>query len=162
MKSEVCRITTALNEAAVRYVVAGGLAVIAHGYLRATLDIDLVIDLERENLNKALEVLEHLGFHPRLPLSKEQLADPEIRAKWAEKKGMVVFPLWNPEDPAFIVDIFIRCPFDFDVEYQKAAWIRLDEHLEIPFVSRETLIRMKKEVGRTRDLEDIEHLELEA
>jgi hypothetical protein len=33
MKTEVRQITTALNEASVRYVIAGGLAVIAHGYL---------------------------------------------------------------------------------------------------------------------------------
>ena len=37
----VCR---ALNDASVRFLVAGGLAVNAHGYLRLTYDVDLVVD----------------------------------------------------------------------------------------------------------------------
>ena len=36
-----------LDEAGVRYLVAGGLAVNAHGYLRFTRDIDLVVHLVR-------------------------------------------------------------------------------------------------------------------
>ena len=55
MKREVQQIAEALNNANVRYVVAGGLAVVAYGYLRLTMDVDLVIDLERENLLPALE-----------------------------------------------------------------------------------------------------------
>jgi len=35
-------IVRALNGAGVRYLVAGGLAVGAHGYPRATMDVDLV------------------------------------------------------------------------------------------------------------------------
>jgi hypothetical protein len=33
--------------------VAGGLAVVAHGYVRLTMDIDLIIQLEDKNLNEA-------------------------------------------------------------------------------------------------------------
>ena len=39
-------IVAALDGAGVRYLVAGGLAVNAHGYLRMTNDVDLV-DIER-------------------------------------------------------------------------------------------------------------------
>jgi len=38
-------IATALRDAGVRYLVAGGVAVNAHGYLRLTYDVDLVIQL---------------------------------------------------------------------------------------------------------------------
>jgi len=38
------------NEAGVRFLVAGGLAVNAHGYVRFTKDADLVIDLTAENI----------------------------------------------------------------------------------------------------------------
>jgi hypothetical protein len=161
MKTEVRQITTALNEASVRYVVVGGLAVVAHGYVRATMDVDLVIDLARDNLVKALGALEKIGFRPRLPVSKEQFADPEMRERWIEEKGMVVFPLWNPEAPTLIIDVFVQSPFDFDAEYKKAAWIDLDDDLTIPFVAKDSLIRMKQDAGRPKDMDDIEHLKKE-
>ena len=44
----------ALQEAEARYLVVGGLAVIAHGYVRLTKDIDLVLDLSSEALPRAL------------------------------------------------------------------------------------------------------------
>jgi hypothetical protein len=161
MKNEVRRITTALNEASVRYVVVGGLAVVAHGYVRATMDVDLVIDLNRENLVKALGALESIGFRPRLPVSKEQFADPETREQWVKEKHMLVFPLWNPDAPTLIIDVFVKSPFDFDEEYQKAVWIDYDDDLAIPFVARDSLIQMKQEAGRPKDLNDIEHLEMD-
>lgn len=43
--SSVEAILEALNGAGVSYLVAGGLAVNAHGYGRATFDIDLVVRL---------------------------------------------------------------------------------------------------------------------
>jgi len=161
MKNEVRRITTALNEASVRYVVVGGLAVVAHGYVRATMDIDLVIDLNRENLVNALGALEKIGFCPRLPVSKEQFADPEMREQWIKEKHMLVFPLWNPDAPTLIIDVFVKSPFDFDGEYKKAVWIDFDDELTIPFVARDSLIRMKQEAGRPKDMDDIEHLNKE-
>jgi len=50
----------ALNEAEVRYLVAGGLAVVAHGYLRFTADLDIILQLEKSNLDRALEALKKL------------------------------------------------------------------------------------------------------
>jgi len=55
---------SALNDNRVRYLVAGGLAVVAHGYLRTTQDIDLVLDLEEDNTRRALKALEELGYNP--------------------------------------------------------------------------------------------------
>ena len=43
------QIFQALNSAGVRYLVAGGLAVNAHGYLRFTKDVDFVLQLQDEN-----------------------------------------------------------------------------------------------------------------
>jgi hypothetical protein len=39
-------IVQALDAANVRYLIAGGLAVVAHGHLRFTADVDLVLDPE--------------------------------------------------------------------------------------------------------------------
>jgi hypothetical protein len=42
----------ALHDSQVRFVVIGGVAVAAHGYLRATEDLDIVPDPDRENLRR--------------------------------------------------------------------------------------------------------------
>lgn len=41
-KNSVEAIVGALNEAGVRYLIVGGMAVVAHGYLRFTADLDLM------------------------------------------------------------------------------------------------------------------------
>ncbi len=56
-------IVRALNDAQVRYLIVGGLAVNAHGYERLTKDVDLVIGLEPENIIKGLQVLQAIGYH---------------------------------------------------------------------------------------------------
>ncbi len=159
MKTEVKQVAAALNEASVRYVIAGGLAVIVHGYMRMTMDVDLVIDLEQGNLLRALDALEKIGYIPRLPVTKEQFADADTRESWINDKHMLVFPLWNPaRENSMVIDVFVKSPFDFDAEYKKAVWVHLDEGLATPFVARDSLIRMKQEAGRPKDLDDIEHL----
>lgn len=48
---------TALNGSRVKYLIVGGLAVIAHGYERLTKDVDLVIGLEPGNISRGLRAL---------------------------------------------------------------------------------------------------------
>jgi predicted nucleotidyltransferase len=47
-----------LNEAGARYLVVGGLAVVAHGYVRLTADVDLVTAMDDENIRKTVAALE--------------------------------------------------------------------------------------------------------
>ena len=49
-------------------------AVMAHGYQRTTVDLDLVVQLLPQNLLTAFEVLGLLGYQPRIPVSDEQFA----------------------------------------------------------------------------------------
>ena len=42
------------NAAGVRYMIAGGLAVVAYGYNRLTVDVDAILEFEPENLSRAL------------------------------------------------------------------------------------------------------------
>ena len=44
---ELCR---QLNEANVRYLLIGGFAVILHGFVRGTRDIDILVDASLENV----------------------------------------------------------------------------------------------------------------
>ena len=72
----------ALNAAAVKYLVVGGLAVNAYGYERLTRDLDLVIGLEPENIIRGLRALLGLGYRISIPVTPEQFADPENRKVW--------------------------------------------------------------------------------
>jgi hypothetical protein len=54
-----------LAEAEIRFVLVGGLAVNAWGYLRATRDVDVVPDPSGENLAKLDTLLKELGREGR-------------------------------------------------------------------------------------------------
>lgn len=57
MSDRVEWVLTPLERAEVRYLVVGGVAVVLHGYLRTTLDLDLVVQLERGNVERALSAI---------------------------------------------------------------------------------------------------------
>lgn len=148
----------ALNHAGVRYLVAGGLAVNAHGYQRLTADLDMVIQLDRANILAAFEALSELGYRPIVPVTSEQFAKPEQRRQWIEQKGMQVLNLSSNAHPDTTVDVFVTEPFDFDREYAVALRAEIAPEIEVRFVSVPTLISMKDAAGRPRDRDDIEHL----
>ncbi|WP_348675907.1 hypothetical protein [uncultured Abyssibacter sp.] len=153
-------VLTALENANVRYLVVGGLAVNAHGYARYTKDIDLVIQLDQHNVLRAFHALEPLGYQPLLPVKPEQFADADTRACWVRDRNMQVFQLWSDAHRETPIDVFVTEPFDFDAEYDRASRRRFGETLDIPIVSRDTLIRMKRAAGRVQDLADIDNLRL--
>ena len=62
-------IARALDEARVRYLVVGGLAVVMHGYSRATYDLDLVVQLDQDNVVGAFQALGTLGYRPLVPVT---------------------------------------------------------------------------------------------
>jgi hypothetical protein len=153
-------IARALQDAAVRYLVAGGLAVNAHGYLRFTKDVDLVVQLDTDNVRRALAALAALGYRPAIPVQAEQFADPAQREMWAREKGMQVFQLWSDRHKETPIDVFVTEPFGFDREYAQAVVKPLRDDLPVRFVTIPTLIRMKEVADRPQDRIDIEHLRL--
>jgi len=152
------QIFRALNDAGVQYLVVGGLAVNAHGYLRFTKDIDFVVQLLPENIKQAFAALGALGYRPNVPVTGEQFADPVQRQSWIDDKGMQVLQLWSDEHRETPIDIFVTEPFSFEEEYQRALIKPLYGKIEVRFVSIPTLIRMKKLADRAQDHIDIENL----
>ncbi len=148
----------ALNDAGVRYLVVGGLAVVAHGYVRLTADIDLVFAIDESNLRKAVTALESLGYRPRAPVAFSEFPDPARRAAWRRDKGMAVFSAFSPEHPATEIDLFLEPPFDFDDVFTRAARMEFVPGLPVPMIGLEDLISMKEAVGRPQDLEDVRRL----
>lgn len=151
-------IAGAMARAGVRYLVAGGLAVNAHGYLRFTKDIDIVVALDATNVHAAFEALAAIGYHPSVPVSAEQFGDEQVRRGWIEDKGMQVLNFFSDRYPATSVDVFVHEPFDFDAEYERALLGDIGPELSVRFVSIPTLIAMKEAAGRPRDDDDIKHL----
>lgn len=151
-------IARALNEADVRYLIAGGVAVNAHGYLRYTQDIDLVIALDPANIIAAFEALAQLGYKPLVPLTAEQFADRALREQWIKYKGMQVLNLYSDFHRETTVDMFVTEPFDFSEEYEKALQGELTPGMIVRFVSIRTLIAMKEAANRPRDQDDVQHL----
>jgi len=147
----------ALNEKGVRYLVAGGVAVVLHGFLRATADLDLMVDFERVNISAFIEVLKALGYKPRPPVPIEELGSAESREKWKSEKGMRVFSLFNPEQPQDIIDVFVDEPVSFAQAYVGREQVSLGE-ISVSVVSVPDLIRLKKIAGREQDMEDIRAL----
>lgn len=157
MAFNVRQIFSALNAANVDYVVVGGMAVILHGYLRATADLDLVLDLAPENCTRGLTALATIGFTPRLPIAIEDFADPAKRRLWIEERNMLVFPLWDPDNPLRSLDLFVEEPIAFERLLLESV-VKDVDGLSIRVASIEHLIEMKQAAGRPRDLDDIAKL----
>lgn len=155
-------IVRALNGAGVRYLVAGGLAVNAHGYLRFTKDADLVIQLVPENVLRAFTALGGLGYKPSVPVTAAQFADASVRESWRRDKGMQVLQLWSDAHLETPIDVFVQEPFPFDEEHSRALVKPLYGSVEVRFVSLDTLMDMKRAANREQDRIDLENLRLRA
>ena len=151
-------IVKALNNAGVEYIIVGGVAVNAHGFVRMTRDLDLVLRLERQNIVNGLNALFEVGYRMAIPASVEEFSDPEIRQRWREEKNMIVLKLWSDIHRRTPIDIFVYEPFDFIGESQRLLRMDLTSGISAPIVSLKTLLDMKQEAGRPQDQIDIKEL----
>src|SRR4030065_90054 len=110
-----------LNDAKVQYVVVGGLATVLHGYARLTADIDLVINLEQHEAEKAIRAILAYGLKPRLPVNPMQFTDKATCERWINDKNMLVFLFYQPDNPFLLLDVFVREPFPFKDSVSRAA-----------------------------------------
>jgi hypothetical protein len=147
----------ALNQGKVRYVLAGGLAVVIHGVDRITADVDLAVDLAPQSAAELMRVLLAAGFRPMLPVDVQEFADPAVRRRWRQERAMQVFCLWDPTHTRPSVDIFVEEIIPFEELWRSSQLIAL-QGVDIRVASIEHLIRMKTLAGRPQDLSDIERL----
>ena len=73
--STIDSIACALNGAGVPFLVAGGLAVVAHGYGRQTQDLDLVVPVDADTVGRLFAALATLGYAPRVAVTASDVAD---------------------------------------------------------------------------------------
>lgn len=147
----------ALQREEVRYLVVGGLAVNLYGVQRATMDVDLMLAFDSDNVERFLRAARDLGLKPVAPVVLESFADEQARASWFEQKRMIVFALRAADPAAPTLDVLMRPHVSFD-----EAWSRRVEKsigdLVVRLASLEDLIRLKEASGRQRDRSDIEAL----
>ena len=146
-----------LNGKNIRYLVAGGVAVNLYGIERATGDIDLVVHLERHNLERFAEAMKELGFRPKAPVKIEDFSSEAKREEWILEKEMKVFSVYDPKNPFFLLDIFVKEPFDFNKVYEERKLIKAG-NVTIPVVPIKRLIEMKKKADRPQDRADVYYL----
>lgn len=152
------RLFHVLNQAKVRYLVVGGVAVNLHGYPRFSADVDLLLFLEKDNLKVFGDTLRRLGYAERLPVPVEKLADRRQVKRWMKEKNLKAFSFVPPSDSPLHVDIIVSESLQFDT-FAARSVVKKKDALRIPVVSIHDLIQMKKRAGRPQDKIDIEALQ---
>ena len=145
MNSKQISLLAAFHAAKVEYAVVGGLAVNAHGYTRATNDLDVFIRPTEENALAAFNALLALGI-PLTGLEPADLLDDEQNLRFGP-----------PEDHVDILASIGEMPFDHVWQNHIETII---EGIPVSFISKADLIENKRQTGRFRDLADIEELSL--
>ncbi|MBI3903713.1 MAG: nucleotidyl transferase AbiEii/AbiGii toxin family protein [Nitrosomonadales bacterium] len=147
----------ALADAEVEFVLVGGLAVALQGYQRVTMDVDVVLAMDENNLRRFLSVAQMYNLRPTIPVKLESLAQPELIEQWHREKGMLAFSLRGPEAMATVMDILVKPVVTYSDLRREATLIEVGT-IRIPVASIGHLIAMKTGTGRSKDLIDIEEL----
>lgn len=128
----------------VKFLLVGAYAMAAHGYPRATMDIDLWVRPSPDNAAAVLRALRKFGA----PLQGLSLSDLQ--------KDDTVFQIGVA--PRRIDILTGASGLHFDEAFARSAPIEI-EGLQVRIPSIADLIRNKRASGRTKDLADAEALE---
>jgi predicted nucleotidyltransferase len=141
-----------LTEAEVRFVLVGGLAVNAWGYLRATRDIDLVPERGADNLANLDGVLKELGGKVEVDDGLLDSNSISIFLRTGDRT-LVVTDLGR-------VDVLQGLPQIPNFETLDAEALDVDmDGLIVRVCSLDHLLAMKRASERPRDRDDLEALE---
>lgn len=145
MNEKQISLLAAFAAAKVEYAVVGGVAVNAHGYVRATHDLDIFIRPTEENARATFAALLALGI-PLEGLEPGDLLDDEENLRFGPE-----------EDHIDILASIGEMAFD---QVWRNHVETVVEGVPVPFISKADLIENKRQVGRLRDLADAEELAL--
>jgi predicted nucleotidyltransferase len=137
-----------------QYLIVGGVAVNLHGYPRFTNDIDILLALDKENLEKMADIMGKLGYQQRLPVSIQELGDEVKVCDFIEKKGLIAYSFIHAQEPQFNIDVLVAASMEFEKfsahKMHATVW-----GIEVPVVSINDLIAMKKNSDREKDVQDV-------
>ena len=131
------------NDNRVKYLVIGGYAVIQYAEPRFTKDLDLWVGTEPANATAIYKALKEFGA-PLAGLTEADFSEDGY--------------FYQMGTPPVRVDILMGIPGgDFDHAWQNRNEVDFDG-LNVPFISRQDLITIKKASGRPQDLIDAKTL----
>jgi hypothetical protein len=133
-----------LSEEKVKFILVEAYALAAHGYPRATMDIDIWVMPSPENADAVIRALSRFGA-PLHNLTKEDLLEDGT-----------IFQIGVA--PRRIDIITTASGLQFETTYQNSIPVTI-EGIEIRIPSMDDLILNKRAIGRTKDLADAEALE---
>jgi len=133
-----------LSEEGVSFLLVGAYALAAHGYLRATMDIDIWVMPSPRNAETVLRALKRFGA----PLHEVVQGDFEAEG--------TIFQIGVA--PRRIDIITAASGLVFSEVYERSVPVDVDG-IEVRIPSIDDLILNKRATGRTRDLADAEALE---
>ncbi|MGN6816923.1 MAG: hypothetical protein ACTHK3_12710 [Solirubrobacterales bacterium] len=148
-----------LVEHEVSFIVVGGYAVAAHGFLRATKDIDICPDPAEENLARLAAALEELEAEPT---AFDDFAEGEFDLK-PDLEGLRHGGNWTLHTKHGRLDVLQHIA---GLGEDGGGWKELSRQAitrgfaghECLFCSYEDLIKMKRGAGRPQDQVDIKSL----
>lgn len=135
-----------LNAEHVEYVIVGAFALAAHGFPRATGDIDFFVRPSAQNATRVVRALQRFGA----PLSSAGVTEGDFAIAGSVYQIGVV-----PRRIDVITEI---SGVTFD-EATASCLVREVDGRQVPFLGRDMLIRNKRATGRSKDLVDAEVLE---
>lgn len=133
----------------VRYLIVGGIAVIYYGYGRLTGDVDFLYDCSSDNSRRLWSALCEFwqGAVPALS-SAEELANPDLVVQFGRPPNRIDL-IGNLDSVPFAEAWNTRTHETIDVGgMQVPVWL----------LSLRDLRAAKREAGRAKDLDDLEHL----
>ena len=133
-----------LNREGVRYLLIGGFAVILHGFVRTTKDVDLLVDPSDANVEAIKRALSSLPDN-----AAQEIALSDVREHTVVRVADEI-----------VVDLMASA---CDVTYDEALRLGVEERqiddVVIPLAGKQALIRMKDTV-RDSDRMDVRFLEM--
>ena len=134
----------ALNDNKVEYVLVGGMAVILHGYVRGTGDMDVWVNKTKDNYQKLVTAFTQFGM-PVFDMTEDAFLGNE-------------FDVWGIGVQPVRIEIMTTVKgLAFEDTYKQAQFYN-EDGLQIRFLHLNHLLQAKKAAGRFRDLDDIDQL----
>jgi uncharacterized protein (DUF2249 family) len=140
-QTPLLRVCSLLNKHRAQYLVVGARACWLHGYIRATIEVDILIPEDLENHARIIAALTELEDHAAAELTPQDFVENLIVKVADEVEVDVSTRAWK-------VSYAEAVPTSLKVKIQK---------IEIPYVDLKTLIK-SKETEREQDKVDVTRL----
>ncbi len=137
-------LVAAMDDIGRPWMVIGGIAVVAHGLPRATIDVDATLAAANTDTGNVLRVLERHGFVARIPEAESFARRHQVLLLVHQASGV-------PLDLTFAW-------LPFEEEALSRARAVAFPGVDVPVVALDDLLIYKLVASRPRDLDDVERL----